>query len=66
MNTITIDGVAYKEDELSKEAKDQIINIKYVEAEIVRLESNLAVFRTAENSYKLQLTQELQKNDKNN
>ena len=65
MESITIDGIAYNEDALSKEAKDQIINIKYVQAEIGRLQATLAVFQTAENSYKLQLTQEIQKIDQN-
>lgn len=51
MPTITIDGKEYDVDSLSKEAKDQIASLQFVEAEFKRLNSQIAVVMTARASY---------------
>ncbi|KJS09208.1 MAG: hypothetical protein VR73_02955 [Gammaproteobacteria bacterium BRH_c0] len=57
--TITIDGTAYSLANLSDNAKAQIANLRYADAEIINLQNQLAIFRTARVSYAEQLKKEL-------
>ena len=57
--TITIDGTAYSLSNLSENAKIQIANLRYADAEINNLQNQLAIFRTARMSYAEQLKKEL-------
>lgn len=57
--TITIDGTEYSLGNLSDNAKTQIANLRYADAEIVNLQNQLAIFRTARISYAEQLKKEL-------
>lgn len=56
MSAITIDGVEYKLDELSEDAKAQITSLNFVDAEIARLQAEISVFQTARNAYALALS----------
>ncbi|MES2901301.1 MAG: hypothetical protein V4723_16335 [Pseudomonadota bacterium] len=48
---ITVDGVSYKYSQLGEAARAQVANLQFVEAEIARLNSMLAVMQTAKNAY---------------
>tara|TARA_Y100001968_G_C18770272_1_gene441867 strand:- start:259 stop:444 length:186 start_codon:yes stop_codon:yes gene_type:complete len=51
MATITIDNKDYDLDNLSDEAKQQVVSLQFVQAEIKKLESQLAVYKTASIAY---------------
>lgn len=50
-NKINIDGVEYSLDDLSPEAKAQIRNLRLVEQQIRRLQTQLAISQTARAAY---------------
>ncbi|OUS13748.1 hypothetical protein A9Q89_01885 [Gammaproteobacteria bacterium 53_120_T64] len=49
--TLTHDGKDYKISDLSKEAQDQLQSLQLAEAEIKRLQMQLAMVQTARNAY---------------
>lgn len=51
MSQITINNQAYNIDELSETAKQQLANIQLVDAEIAKLQQQLAIFQTARGAY---------------
>lgn len=51
MPKITIDSKDYDTDLLSDEAKAQLINIQFVDAEMMRIQGHLAALQTARNAY---------------
>ena len=51
MATVTIDGKEYDTDSLSKEAKNQVASLNFVQSEIQRLQAQLAVYQTAASAY---------------
>ena len=51
MATVTIDGKEYDVDSLSKEAKEQLGSLKFVQGEIQRTQAQLAVYQTAASAY---------------
>jgi hypothetical protein len=57
--TITIDGVEYKLDELSDNAKVQLQNIQFVDAKLQELNNEWAVSDTARIGYTNALKAEL-------
>ena len=59
MSTVTIDGKEYEFDSLSKEAKEQLGSLKFVQAEIQRSKAQLAVYQTAASAYSKALKDEL-------
>ena len=44
MATITVDGTEYDSDNLSDEAKNQVVSLQFVKNEIARLQAQLAPF----------------------
>ena len=60
MANITIDGKTYDTDSLSDKAKEQIMSMQFVNAEIKRHESQLAVYKTAAAAYSLALKNEIE------
>ncbi|MBB3142878.1 DUF6447 family protein [Halomonas organivorans] len=56
---ITIDGKEYPLSELSDEAKSQVGNLRVTDQEITRLEQQLAIHRTARNTYSRALAEAL-------
>jgi len=56
---ITIDEVDYKLDELSDNAKAQIVNIQFVDVQLQQLNNELAVSDTARIGYSNALKAEL-------
>ncbi len=55
--TITIDGKEYKIEELSDEAKTQIVNIRTADAEIQKIKNQLAMMNAARSYYANKLTE---------
>lgn len=60
-NKITIDDVEYNLDELSDDAKAQLLNIQFVDAQLQQLNNELAVSDTARIGYTNALKGELAK-----
>lgn len=56
---VTVDGVTFKVASLNEEARTQVNNLKYVEAEIAAMQSRLAVYSTAKIAYENALRQAL-------
>lgn len=59
--TVTVNGVNYNLDDLSEEAKNQLLNLRVVDQEIARLNQLLAISQTARNSYAQALANALPK-----
>ena len=57
---ITIDGTEYAIDELSANARAQIVNLRVADQEIARLQTQLAIAQTARAAYAQALAAELQ------
>ena len=58
---VTIDGIEYRLDDLNQNAKDQLLNIQFVDAQVQQLNNELAVSDTARIGYTNALKNELQK-----
>lgn len=56
---ITIDGQEYNLNELSENARNQVINLRVTDQEIERLQQRLAIAQTARTSYANALAAEL-------
>jgi hypothetical protein len=54
---VTVDGVTYKLSELSDAAKEQVASMQFVDAQMVQLNAQLAVYQTARNAYQAALQQ---------
>ena len=51
MATIKIDDKDYNTDQLSDEAKNQLLSLQFVDAELQRLQAQAAVLQTARGVY---------------
>ena len=51
MTTITIDEIPYELEKLSEGAKQQIIAVQFIDAEMQRLNAQAAVLQTARVAY---------------
>lgn len=51
MAAIKIDGKDYDTDNLTDHAKNQLMNLQFVDAELNRLQAQAAVFQTARQVY---------------
>jgi hypothetical protein len=51
MATVKIDNVEYDTDKLSNETKTQLINLRFVDGELQRLQAQAAVLETARQVY---------------
>ena len=60
MATITIDGKEYSLDDLNDTAKENLGSLQFVQAEITRLQAQLAVYNTAANAYSIALKNQLE------
>ena len=61
MATITIDNKEYNLDDLTDKAKENLGSLQFVQNEITRIQSKLAVMQTAATAYSAVLKQELDK-----
>ena len=60
MPNITIDGNDYDTDSFSDEAKKQLGNLQFTQAEINRLQSQIAIAKTAQAAYTSALKLEIE------
>jgi|AntRauTorckE5430_2_1112549.scaffolds.fasta_scaffold00221_4 hypothetical protein len=60
---ITIDDTEYNTADLSENARNQVINLRVTDQEIVRLQQQLAIFQTARTAYARALSDELPKKE---
>jgi hypothetical protein len=51
MSTIAINNKEYTLADLSAEAQQQVANVQAVDAEMAKLQQQLAIFQTARNTY---------------
>jgi hypothetical protein len=51
MPTITIDNKSYDLDNLSAEARAQLVSLQFVDQELARLQAQAAAMQTARNAY---------------
>jgi len=59
--TLTVNEKTYKVADLSEDARKQMVNVRAVDAEIRRLQAQLAIAQTARNAYQRALLQTLPK-----
>ena len=59
MEKINLDGTEYEYDDLSDDSKAQVASLQFVQSEINRLKSQLAVYQTAASGYTTALKNEL-------
>ncbi|ANT64113.1 DUF6447 family protein [Prosthecochloris sp. CIB 2401] len=61
--TLKVNGTEYNVDNLSKEAKEQLVNLRFAETEVRRLQAQLAMAQTARNAYQQALMMQLPKKE---
>ena len=59
MPIIVIDDKEYELDQLSQDAKSQLLSLQFVDAELQRLNSQIAVLQTARIAYSKALNESL-------
>ena len=64
VQTLDIDGKSYELNDLSDEAKAQIVNIQFVDNQLQQLQNELAVADTARIGYTNALKRELSNKEK--
>ena len=60
MPKITIDKVEYNTEDLSDNGKAQLASLQFLEVQMSKLKSEIAVYQTARNSYVTALKNELE------
>ena len=61
MPKITIDGIEYNTEDLSENGKAQLASLQFLEVQMNKIKSELAVYQTARISYSKALKTELDK-----
>ncbi len=61
MAKVTIDGNDYEIDDLSSTAKEQWTSLQFVQAQINKINGELAIYKTAQAAYSTALKNELPK-----
>lgn len=62
MPKITIDGLEYNTEDLTDNGKAQLASLQFLEAQMKKIQAEIAVYQTARNAYATALKSEL--NDK--
>lgn len=63
MPKITIDEIEYNTEDLSDNGKAQLASLQFLEVQMSKLKSEIAVYSTARNSYISLLKNELENTD---
>lgn len=61
MPKITVDGIEYNSEDLSDNGKAQLASLQFLEVQLSKLRSEIAVFQTARTAYVSALKSELDK-----
>ena len=59
MPKITVDGIEYNTEDLSDNGKAQLASLQFLEVQMKKLKSEIAVYQTARNAYVTALKNEL-------
>lgn len=62
MPKITVDGIDYETDGLSDAATAQLASLQFLDAQMLKIKSEIAVYQTARNAYVAALKAELERN----
>lgn len=60
MPKITIDDIEYNTEDLSENGKAQLASLQFLQVQMKKIESEIAVYQTARNSYVAALKAELE------
>ena len=63
MPKITVDGIEYNTEDLSENGKAQLASLQFLEVQMSKLKSEIAVYQTARSSYLTALKTELEEGD---
>jgi hypothetical protein len=58
---ITVDGIDYNTEDLTDNGKAQLASLQFLEQQMIKLKSEIAVYQTARNAYAQALKVELDK-----
>ena len=61
MPKITVDGIEFNTEDLTDNGKAQLASLQFLEVQMKKLQSEIAVYQTARNSYVAALKAELEK-----
>ena len=61
MPKITVDGIEYNSEDLSDKGKAQLASLQFLEVQMRKLKSEVAVYQTARQAYVAALKAELEK-----
>jgi len=62
MPKMTIDNIEYNTEDLSENGKAQLASLQFLEMQMNKIKSEIAVYQTARNSYVAALKDEIDKN----
>ena len=62
MPKFTVDDIEYNTEDLSENGKAQLASLQFLEVQMNKLKSEIAVYQTARNSYTAALKAELETN----
>ena len=60
MPKITVDGIEYNTEDLTENGKAQLASLQFLEAQMNKLKSEIAVYQTARSAYIAALKAELE------
>jgi hypothetical protein len=61
MPKITVDGIEYNTEDLTDNGKAQLASLQFLEVQLNKIKSEIAVYQTAKNAYVAALKEELEK-----
>jgi hypothetical protein len=61
MPKITVDSIDYNTEDLTENGKAQLASLQFLEQQMIKLKSEIAVYQTARNAYAQALKAELGK-----
>lgn len=61
MPKITVDGIDYNTEDLSDNGKAQLASLQFLEVQMQKIKSEIAVYQTARNAYVAALKAEMEK-----
>ena len=62
MPKITVEGMEYNREDLTENGKAQLASLQFLEVQMNKLKSEIAVYQTARNTYISELKSDLEKN----
>lgn len=60
MPKITLDGIEYNSEDLSENGKAQLASLQFLEVQMAKIKSEIAIYQTARNVYVKMLKSELE------